>query len=233
MLLQKAFMNWRQYSKATRGRLIAIAARSPTFAPVLLDALDNGKVAPIEIDASARQSFRRIPDESAKRRVETLLSDASSADRQQIVNQFAPAAQIAGDPQRGSAIFERACLVCHAVAGKGNHVGPDLSSISSRSKETLLVDILDPSRTVSPDYVNYILTTTTGEVFSGVIAAESSAAVTMRRPSEADQTVPRNLIKSLRADGKSVMPDGLEQGLSRPDMADLLEFLVHPTIPRD
>jgi hypothetical protein len=32
----------------------------------------------------------------------------------------------------------------------------------------------------------------------------------------------------LRADGKSLMPDGLEQGLSAQDVADLLAFLQHP-----
>jgi hypothetical protein len=32
----------------------------------------------------------------------------------------------------------------------------------------------------------------------------------------------------MRADGKSLMPEGLEQGLSPQDVADLLDFLRQP-----
>lgn len=38
----------------------------------------------------------------------------------------------------------------------------------------------------------------------------------------------RSQIKDLRADGKSLMPEGLEQGLTPKDMADLLAFLQKP-----
>jgi hypothetical protein len=35
-------------------------------------------------------------------------------------------------------------------------------------------------------------------------------------------------VAELRADGKSLMPDGLEQGLNAQDIADLLEFVQRP-----
>jgi len=46
--------------------------------------------------------------------------------------------------------------------------------------------------------------------------------------SEADDTVLRSQIKALRAEGKSLMPEGLEQGLAMQEMADLLAFLQKP-----
>ena len=76
-----------------------------------------------------------------------------------------------------------------------------------------------------PDFVSYTLVTADGEVMTGLVIAESAASVTIRRPNAPDATAQRSQIKELKAEGKSMMPDGLEQGLTVQDMADLLSFL--------
>ena len=119
-------------------------------------------------------------------------------------------------------------MQCHAMQGEGNRVGPDLSGIAAQPKETMLMNILDPSRQVLPDYLSYTLVPTDGETLTGLITAESAASVTIRRPNTPDVTIQRNQIKELRVEGKSLMPDGLEQGLSVQDVADLLSFLRQP-----
>ena len=96
------------------------------------------------------------------------------------------------------------------------------------TKEHLLTDILDPSRQVLPDFISYAVVTTDGETLTGLIMAESTASVTVRRPNVPDVTIQRNEIKELKADGKSLMPEGLEQGMTVADMADLLSFLRQP-----
>ena len=90
------------------------------------------------------------------------------------------------------------------------------------------MDVLDPSRDVSPDFINYMLVTTDGKLVTGFIVSETGVSVTLRRAGEADDTVLRSGIKELRADGRSLMPEGLEQGLTLEDMADLLSFLQRP-----
>jgi putative heme-binding domain-containing protein len=114
------------------------------------------------------------------------------------------------------------------IKGHGKQVGPDLSAVGTRPKEALLVDILDPSRNVSPDFLSYTVATSDGQSFTGLLLAETSSHVTLRSAQQIDQTIPRAQIQTLRADGKSLMPDGLEQGLTIQDVADLLEFLQHP-----
>jgi len=59
---------------------------------------------------------------------------------------------------------------------------------------------------------------------------------TVRRPNVPDVTIQRNESKELKADGKSLMPEGLEQGMTVADMADLLSFLRQPEaalLPKD
>jgi putative heme-binding domain-containing protein len=111
---------------------------------------------------------------------------------------------------------------------RGQVIGPDLSGLGSRPKEAILVDLLDPSRVVSADYVSYSLVTRAGDTLVGVLAAETATSVTLRRAGQPDETILRSQIQDWRAEGKSLMPDGLEQGMSVEDMADLLEFLKQP-----
>jgi putative heme-binding domain-containing protein len=227
-LAKTIFSGWSQYGAATRQRLLAAVPRSTALTEALADALESGNLAPVELDASARQALLKTSNNQLQRRFQILLTKGLAPDRQEVVVRFQPALKMEGDRQRGAETFAKVCLICHTVEGQGRHVGPDLSGIASRPKEALLVDILDPSRQVSPDFINYTVTTTDGKLVTGFILSETAASLTLRRAGEADDTVLRSQIKDLRAEGKSLMPEGLEQGLTPRDMADLLSFLEKP-----
>jgi putative heme-binding domain-containing protein len=98
--------------------------------------------------------------------------------------------------------------------------------MSARPKEALLVDILDPSAQVTPDFGAYTIVLQDGGSVSGLIVVEDETRVTVRRPSEPDAVIPRLRIREIRAEGKSLMPDGLEEGLTLQDFADLLQFVA-------
>ncbi len=74
----------------------------------------------------------------------------------------------------------------------------------------------------------YTLVTQQGQVLSGLLASETATSVTLRRAEGAQDFVLRSQIEELRATGKSLMPEGLEQNLSPQDVADLLDFLAQP-----
>ena len=227
-LARSLFADWSRYATATKRQALASALRTPTASTALVEALEDGHISPVELDASTRQALQKNPDTALKPRLEKLLAEISSTDREQQISRFQPALKLSGDRRRGAEFFGKTCLVCHAIQGHGNYVGPDLSGIGSRPKEALLVDILDPSRAVSPDFINYTLTTQAGQSLTGLIVSETAASVTLRRVGEADETVLRSQIAALRAELKSLMPEGLEQGLEPQGMADLIEFLAHP-----
>src|SRR5438132_3868421 len=223
-----AFVLWAHYAKAVRQQLLAAAGRLPRLSAALFDALEQGRIQLIEVDPATRQALQRISNPELRERAEQLFANAVSPDRDKLVQAFKPALQLNGDRKHGAAIFASTCLPCHAMQGEGARVGPDLSGIATHSKETLLVDILDPSRQVLPDFVSYTLVTAAGETLTGLITAESPASVTLRRPNAPDAVIRRSQIKELKADGKSLMPDGLEQGLTVQGLADLLSFLRQP-----
>ena len=79
-----------------------------------------------------------------------------------------------------------------------------------------------------PDFVAYQAETKAGETYSGFIANESATTITLRRANEPDITLLRAELKEFKTGGRSLMPEGLEAGLSEKDMADLIEFLRRP-----
>jgi putative heme-binding domain-containing protein len=157
-----------------------------------------------------------------------ILATVAPADRAAVVARFAGIATRRGDAMRGAYVFKQNCQTCHAIQGVGQKVGPDLASVASRRADLLIADILDPSQQVTPDYVNYLVVTKDGRVLNGVIAGETADSVTLRREEGQQDTIPRADIEELRATGKSIMPDGLEQKLTSDQLADLLEFLRQP-----
>jgi putative membrane-bound dehydrogenase-like protein len=222
------FTNWSRYSRAIRQQILAGAPRSPGVTTALINSLEQGGVKAIELSPSSRQDLQKVSNAELKQRLEKVLKMTASPDREEVVRLFQPALKMTGSRQRGAEIFAQNCLSCHALEGLGQRVGADLSGLASRPKEALLIDILDPSRQVSPDFVSYTVVTAQGEIPPGLIAAENANSITLRRAGTLDETILRNQIVEVRAEGKSLMPEGLEQGMDQQAMADLLAFLQQP-----
>ncbi|HSU68715.1 MAG TPA: hypothetical protein VLJ39_17675, partial [Tepidisphaeraceae bacterium] len=131
-------------------------------------------------------------------------------------------------------VFARTCVACHHFGGVGNEVGPDLASIGDKSPETLLISILDPNRAVEPRFVGYMVQTNDGNTLSGVLGAETATSITLLQPSVPPVQILRSDVKLLRSTGLSLMPEGLESGLSPQDVADLIAHIrsVAPDQPR-
>ena len=109
---------------------------------------------------------------------------------------------------------------------QGGRVGPDLSGVNNKSKQELLTSILNPSYAIEPHFVHYVVTSKDGQIYDGVIANETPGAITLRGGTETgDETILRQNIAEIRASNISLMPEGLEQSMSRQDIADVIAYL--------
>ena len=93
-------------------------------------------------------------------------------------------------------------------------------------KQEILTAILDPNATVRGDSRTYVLETAEGEPFIGLLRDENSTTVTLQQLNGKNILVPRTNIQYLQAQAWSLMPEGLEAGLTPQDMADLLEYVL-------
>ncbi len=134
-----------------------------------------------------------------------------------------------GDPARGREVFfnkKAACGQCHAVGVEGGRVGPDLTKVGAiRAGRDLLESILVPSSTFAQNYEPYAVATTDGDVLSGLIARQTSDAVTLRDAAGKETQVRRDRIKDMKRAEKSIMPENLEQAMSEQEFRDLLAYL--------
>jgi len=226
---KRMFASWNATTIPTRRALVAAALRSPLTVTALVDAIEAGEILPRELDPTTRDALMAVRDAALQPRIKKLLeSEAAGRNRDEVIARYSAALEMDGDRQRGAAVFEKHCLTCHTVQTRGQRVGPDLSGAGAKARETVLVDVFDPSKQVAPEYVAYTLLTREGQVMSGVLVSETPTSVTLRRAEGAQDFVLREQIEELRSTGKSLMPDGMEENLSEADVADLLAFLAQP-----
>ncbi|MCA9430777.1 MAG: hypothetical protein KC940_09750, partial [Candidatus Omnitrophica bacterium] len=64
-----------------------------------------------------------------------------------------------------------------------------------------------------------------GDVMTGVIGGQDADSILFRTGADAEVRVPREDILYLDPSPLSIMPEGLDTGLTREEMSDLLAFL--------
>ena len=101
----------------------------------------------------------------------------------------------------------------------------DLAGLKDRSREAILIAILDPSRAVEDQYVLYNVVMAGGRILSGILKEEGGSNLTLLAADGNEQVILRSQILSLHSTGLSLMPEGLEEGLDSRDMADLIAFV--------
>jgi putative heme-binding domain-containing protein len=135
-----------------------------------------------------------------------------------------------GDAERGAAVFHDAqCATCHQYGLDGAMLGPNLTSISRQSHQReILESILFPSQTIAARFAGKIAVTTDGRTRAGIPAPFGSDRLRLRRAGRDPIEVPVDTIEEIVPRKGSAMPDGLLNGLTLQQVADLFAFLNKP-----
>ncbi len=206
-----------------RGELLDRFLERDIDCVVLLDAIENRHVPISAIDALRRERLVSNPDPRVGPRAVTLFGKPSSA--KAVLENLTPVLALAGDRARGAAHFDHLCASCHSFRGRGNEVGADLSGLTDRSSQYLLLSIVDPNAAVDVRYQAYDLETSEHRKLLGIVEGESSTAINLRLQGGVHESIPRSEILAFHATGRSLMPEGLVLGLSHQEVADLIAFL--------
>jgi putative heme-binding domain-containing protein len=195
----------------------------------LLDALDNGAVQLGELSLDQKQALAAHPNKALAGRARELLARGGglpNKDREKVITELMPLTKRTGNAMAGKEVFKNQCAKCHLHSGEGNKIGPELTGVAVHTKEQLLVDILDPSRSVEGNFRQYTVTTKGGRVVNGLLASETRTAVELLDAENKRHTFLREDIEELTASTKSLMPEGFEKQITQADLVNLLEFLT-------
>lgn len=197
----------------------------PNWTMSFLDAVEKSRIKTGEIDPARVALLQASGSQDIRKRASELFSETKLSRRADVLARYRKALAMMGDAKKGKVLFKKHCTSCHQLEGIGQTVGADLSAIGDKGSETILMNVLDPNKEVKPQFVSYVVVTNSGRVVTGMITAETAGSLTIRRADGMNETILRVNIDELRSTGMSFMPEGLEQQISIPDMADLLAYL--------
>jgi putative heme-binding domain-containing protein len=226
--------SWPRLTPGARRSAISVLLRRPEWANALLQAVEQRRLDRSDLAWDHWAQLREHPDKSLATRAAELEGRRSAAsgspEMEATIQRLLPVARQTGDPERGRLLFETTCQVCHALNGKGARIGPDLTGMGSRPKADLLVEILDPNRSVEANYRLWTLVTKSGDTFAGRLDTETTTSVELLDTTGQKHAVQRSNIASLEASNLSLMPSGFDQ-LPAADLANLLEYLARSVKP--
>ena len=222
-LAPRVLANFVRYSPRVQSEAVTILLKRPARAKALLEAVRAKTVPPAALNSTQVALLHNHRDPAVKKLAKEVLAALSSRDA--VVEQFRPATSMSGDAARGKLVYEKLCVSCHRADGAGHALGPDLVTVRNSGREKLLLSILDPNREVQPNFIGYLVETKDGSSVLGVLASDTPAAITIREAYGKETVIPRAAIRRMTSQGKSIMPEGLEQGLKAQDLADLMTFI--------
>lgn len=135
-------------------------------------------------------------------------------------------AETPGDPANGRKLTESSCLICHQINGTGQKIGPDLSGAGAMGIDGLLRNILTPNEQMESGYYRHDVTLKDGTLASGFLSSENKQTLVLRQIGADERAIARDQIVSHKISKRSLMPEGLIDGFTDQQVADLFAYLM-------
>ena len=216
---------WSTIGPTVRKTIVEELVRSIPRTKVLLKEIKSGRVPARDIDPATRKFLTGHASSEIASAAKELLKPEPTASRKEVLAKYQPALDVAGEVAKGRELFLKKCSICHKVGDQGHLVAPEIVSVVNKSPNDLLIAILDPNREAQPNFTQYTVITKAGKVFTGMIAEETGASLTLRRAEGKQDVIRRADIAELVSSGKSLMPEGFEKDLSPEQIRDIIAFV--------
>jgi putative membrane-bound dehydrogenase-like protein len=217
---------WSGLQPEARADALAALLQRPDRSRVLLEKVGAADApSPADFTASQVQDLIAHKDQALAKLARERLASVIPPSREEVAATFAPSIELKGDAAAGRNHFIGRCMACHVAEGMGQLVGPDMVTVKTRGRDGILEAILDPHKEVAPQFISYTFTKKDGAVLAGIITRDDASGVALKMMGGAEVFLPRAEIQGSSSTGQSLMPEGLETGMSPQDMADLLAFI--------
>jgi len=153
-----------------------------------------------------------------------LLTGEEAAELDRKFAKYLQLGQEAGDLEMGKAM-SGLCLACHQIGTGGIAMGPDLSGVGAMGLEAILRNLLTPSAAMEAGYRIFRVELESGDVIDAFFVSEDQEAIVVRQVGMLDRRIPKSEVVSTRYIRRSLMPEGLLDGLSDEQVRDLLGYL--------
>lgn len=135
-----------------------------------------------------------------------------------------------GDAAKGEKIFHDlkgvGCVKCHVVGTTGGKVGPDLSGVGAKyPREELVRSTLEPSNRILTGYELHTVVTVDGKSIQGLLKSQTKEGIEIVTAEGKTVFTPKDEVDSHDKSPLSLMPNGLKDGMTVQEFADLMAYL--------
>lgn len=222
--------------EGSASRLLVALKPNQAVAKAIAAKLDEASATNVALETDrARSLVAAVRGAGGDATLEKAISAAGRLDKAgwepspELATEILAAAQAQGDAVRGEAIYRRTqlqCINCHAIGTAGGLVGPNLISLGSSSQPDYVLESLWlPDARLKEGYNTLAILTDDGRVTSGIPIGRSDSVVRLRLADGKEVEVPTDSIDDEQP-GKSLMPAGLIDSLTKDEVVDLVAFLT-------
>jgi putative heme-binding domain-containing protein len=205
-------------------------AATPEGGRQLLDAVAAGKVTPRVLQSLGivnKLKASNTPD--VDRRVAALTKGVPPEDQEvqkQIDARHAAYPKAKKSAEAGFAVFQKNCVACHSMDGKGGLVGPQLDGVGNRGLVRVLEDVLDPNRAVDPAFHAWDIRLKDGTDITGILRREEGETFVYADPTGKEIVIAKSNIEKRKESTLSLMPSNFGEVIPEKDFYDLMAFLL-------
>ncbi|MEO5997491.1 MAG: PVC-type heme-binding CxxCH protein [Chitinophagaceae bacterium] len=214
---------WPVLTPELRDIAIGIFMANPQRMNLLLDAIQARKIDPASLGWQRTAQLMSQQDDKLRNRARKMLA---KGDEEQVNKEYQQALEMDGDSIKGKAVFMQNCGRCHQVRGQmGLSFGPDLGTVHNWLPKNIMANVLSPNLSIAAGFEMWEIKRKSGESVQGIIANETSSAITLKTAPGAESIINRQDIASLKSVNISAMPMGLQKQINQQQMADLIAYL--------
>jgi putative membrane-bound dehydrogenase-like protein len=205
-----------------------LLASRVTWSVRLLDAVQSGKVKRASVPDDVANRLRASKDSQVSELAARLLPKPQpvAAEFQKRIDEIrATLTRAPGNPYAGEAAFMQRCAACHKLFFKGGNVGPDLTPYQRDNPGTMLLSIVNPSAEIREGFQYYTVETKDGRTLSGFFVDRDNQITVLRSLEGENITLRSSEIVELQPTGRSLMPEGLLEGMTDQELRDFFAYL--------
>ena len=198
-----------------------------------MDELQSGKLSLSLVPGDIADHLRMSRDKAISEAAAKLFPKATTTGydfKKKLAEVEAALTRGPGNPYQGEATYMQRCASCHKLFFKGGNIGPELTTYQRDNLGTMLISIVNPNAEIREGFQFITVETKDGRSVGGFQVDRDNQVTVLRGLDGQDVTLGAQDIKAVQPMGRSLMPEGLLEGLSEQQLRDFFAYLriSHP-----